>query len=259
VTNNLFFEERGNADNPKIVFLHGLLGSSRNWRSITKIVSEEFHTLSFDLPGHGKSPHLGVCTVETIAECISSNLRRRGVESFSICGHSLGGKVAMRIACDLPAAIEKLAIVDIAPRDYPPEHHLPTLTALLELNIAKISNRKEADLILSEQIPNWAFRQFLLTNLEVKEGILAWLPDLKGLKNSIQFLSSNPLKDGERYEGASLFIRGGKSGYVRSEHVEEIHTFFPQSKIKTLPQAGHDVHVEDREGFLSLFQDFLNE
>ena len=47
-----------------------------------------------------------------------------------ICGHNLGGKVAMRIACDQPNSIEKLIVVDIAPRDYPPDHHIPTLEAL---------------------------------------------------------------------------------------------------------------------------------
>jgi esterase len=256
VTSDLFVEERGNSDQPTIIFLHGLLGSSRNWRSITKIVSEEFHTLSFDLPNHGKSPKQDMCSVKIMSELILSFLNRRGLKKFSICGHSLGGKVGMRIACDLPTAVDKLTVVDIAPRDYPPEHHLPTLTALLELDIGNLKSRKEADIALSEKIPNWAFRQFLLTNLEMIKGHLVWLPNLKGLKDSISFLSANPLKEGEQYDGKTLFIRGGKSGYVRSEHVEEINHFFPQSEIKTLPKAGHDVHVEDREGFLTLFQEF---
>ena len=56
--------------------------------------------------------------------------------------------------------------------------------------------------------------------------------------------------------GPTIFVRGGKSGYLRSEHIPDIMGFFGAS-IKVLPDAGHDVHVEDRAGFLSFFEEFL--
>ena len=73
--------------------------------------------------------------------------------------------------------------------------------------------------------------------------------------SSIECLSSNPLKH-ETFSGDVLFICGGKSGYVRSEHHDKIQQFFPNADIKILEKAGHDVHVEDGEGFLSLLQSF---
>ena len=254
---NLHYEERGNPSNPVLVFLHGLLGSSRNWRSVSKVLSEKFHTVSFDLPNHGQSFHQDTCTVNTMAEDISLCLDRLGFHKFSICGHSLGGKVAMRLACDFPKAVDQLIVVDIAPRTYPAEHHLPTLTALLDLELSKIESRKEVDHALTEKIPNWAFRQFLLTNLEMKNGVLTWLPNLQILRRSIQFLSANPLQSTDQFSGPSLFIRGGKSGYVRNEHFQEIKKYFPEAQIETLANAGHDLHVEDREGFLSSIGAFL--
>ena len=254
----LHCEERGKAGTPVIVFLHGLLGSSRNWRSVTKLLSEDYSTLSFDLPNHGKSFHQDGTSVQEMANAVFGTLAEMGISKFIICGHSLGGKVAMRMACDHPGSIEKLIVVDIAPRDYPSEHHIPTLEALMELDLGKMSSRKEADLALSEKIPNWAFRQFLLTNLTQKEGKFFWSANLNTLRSSIASLSSNPLKD-EQFLGSALFICGGKSGYVRSEHHVQIKQFFPNVEIKTLVEAGHDVHVEDREGFLTLLQSFLKD
>jgi esterase len=258
MSNELHCEEKGNCNNPSLVLLHGLLGSSRNWRSVAKVLSQEYHTLCFDLPNHGKSFHQQSTSVKEMADAVLLRLREMGICKFVICGHSLGGKVAMRIACDQPNSIEKLIVVDIAPRDYPPDHHIPTLEALLELNLDQLSSRKEADLALTDKIPNWAFRQFLLTNLEQKEGQFSWLPKLDTLMSSIASLSSNPLKE-EQYQGDVLFICGGKSGYVRSEHHDQIKQFFPNADIKTLVKAGHDVHVEDREGFLTFLQSFLKD
>ena len=127
-----------------------------------------------------------------MADAIFLQLEEMGVSEFIICGHSLGGKVAMRMACDHTDSINKLVVVDIAPRDYPAEHHVPTLDALIGLDLRLLSSRKEADLALTEKIPNWAFRQFLLTNLEQKEGQFSWLPNLDTLRSSIASLSSNP-------------------------------------------------------------------
>ena len=256
--NELHCEEKGNSNNPTLVFLHGLLGSSRNWRSVAKALSQEYHTLCFDLPNHGKSFHQQSTSVQDMADALLLRLREMAIAKFIICGHSLGGKVAMRMARDQPNSIEKLVVVDIAPRDYPPEHHVPTLEALINIDLKKVSSRKEADLTLADKIPNWAFRQFLLTNIDQHDRQLSWLPNLYNLSSSIECLSSNPLKH-ETFSGDVLFICGGKSGYVRSEHHDKIQQFFPNADIKILEKAGHDVHVEDREGFLSLLQSFLKD
>jgi pimeloyl-ACP methyl ester carboxylesterase len=254
---DLHVEERGNPEDPTIIFLHGLLGSSRNWRSVSKCLSNQYHTLCFDLPNHGKSFQQEESTVQKMADTLWSEINRRGISHFSLCGHSLGGKIAMRMACDHSGSVNQLVVVDIALRDYPPEHHLPTLQALLSLDISSFSSRKEADEALSEQIPNWAFRQFLLTNLELKDNRLCWLPDLGVLKDSIGNLSSNPMNSDDRFDGQTLFLCGGKSGYVRGEHHTSIREYFPSAEMITLPHAGHDVHVEDREGFLTHLQNFL--
>ena len=254
---NLYVEERGNSEDSTIIFLHGLLGSSRNWRSVTKSLSEKYHTLCFDLPNHGKSLHEEESTVQKMANVIHAEIVQRGVSQFSLCGHSLGGKVAMKMACDYSHRIKKLLVVDIAPRDYPADHHLPTLMALADLDLIGFTKRKQVDEALAEKIPNWAFRQFLLTNLGSIGGRFTWIPNLNGLISSIKILSSNPLNQNDLFEGPSLFLRGGKSGYVRSEHFDEIKRYFPTAEIKTLTEAGHDLHVEDRKGFVAIFRKFL--
>ena len=253
----IFYEETGNPALPKIVFLHGLLGSSRNWRSVCKSLSEDSHTFALDLRNHGKSFHSEDISIRDMADDLLRWLDEMGLQSVVLCGHSLGGKVAMRFASDHPDRIDKLVVVDIAPRDYPPEHHVPTLDAMLGLDLGTLSSRKDADEVLSEAIPNWAFRQFILSNLGQENSELAWKSNLRSLRNSIGDLSVNPLRESDRYDGPTLFVRGGKSGHVRSEHFPLIKKHFPESRITVLPEAGHDAHVEDRKGFVQAMRSFL--
>lgn len=213
---------------------------------------------SLDLRNHGESFHDEESSIQTMSEDLLRYADFHNISKLIVCGHSLGGKVAMRFACDYPSRVQKLIVADIAPRDYPREHHIPTLDALLGMNLSTISSRKQADERLAELIPNWAFRQFLLTNLSRKESSFSWKANIQVLRDSIDQLSANPLKEGDHFSGSSLFIRGGKSGYLRSEHQPGILEYFPAAKFEVLPDAGHDVHVEDRAGFLSALIKFLS-
>ena len=190
-----------------------------------------------------------------MAQDLHAYICENKLESVILCGHSLGGKVAMRFACDYPSLLSGLAIVDIAPRII----HLSImflLEALHSLDLHSIDSRKNADEMLSQEIPNWAFRQFLLTNLVQEGNSFTWKPNLQRLRDLISELSSNPLTQENKYYGPTIFIRGGKSGYLRSEHIPDIMEYFPSASIKVLPDAGHDVHVEDRAGFFLFLRNF---
>ena len=239
------------------IFLHGLLGSSRNWRSIAKELQADCRIYCLDLRNHGSSFHHPDASIEGMSEDLLRFLDHHEISRAYICGHSLGGKVAMRFSCDYASRVKKLIIADIAPRIYPAEHHIPTLDALLGLNLSSVHSRKDADDRLSELIPNWGFRQFLLMNLVSEESRFIWKSNIAFLRQSIEKLSSNPLQLGDKFKQPTLFIHGGKSGYLRTEHIPDIRNYFPSALFEVLTKAGHDVHVDDRPGFLVALRNFL--
>lgn len=247
----LAFDEAGSQGAPPIVFLHGLLGSRRNWRSVAKDMSISHRVFSLDLRNHGDSFHDEVSTISSMVDDLRVWTEDQGLDSFVLCGHSLGGKVAMKFACLHGDRLARLVVVDIAPRDYPPEHHLPTFDGLLALNLKTLSSHKDADMKLSEAFPNWAFRKFLLTNLAKESGIFRWKPNLCPLRSSLLDLSRNPLTSQESYGGVVTFVNGGKSSYVCLEDEDAIIRHFPKARIVVLSDAGHFVHAEDKAGFLS--------
>jgi len=258
LTQDLYFEEYGVAGNPPLIFLHGLLGSSRNWRSVAKEMAADYHIYCIDLPEHGESAHFPKTSLLIMQSTMEEWIDEQGIDKYRLCGHSLGGKLAMSLACKWPQRVVSLTVADIAPRDYPPEHHLPTFDALLSLDLSRIKNRKHADELLAEHIPNWAFRQFLLTNLIGDGDGWRWRANLDVLRAGIADLSRNPLASADRYPGPTLVVRGGKSGYVRSEHFPLFDHYFGDCSIVTLPEAGHDVHVEDRAGFVGNLNHFFS-
>jgi len=225
---------------------------------VAKALADQYYIYALDLPEHGNSAHSSSTSLSEMNDQVTEWIDHHLKQEYVLCGHSLGGKVAMAHACAQPELLNALVVVDIAPRDYPTEHHLPTLEAMLSLDLNSLESRKDADNKLSARIPNWAFRQFLLTNLKEGDGAWEWQSNLPTLYRSMPNLSINPLSEKDSYAGPTLFVRGGKSGYLRSEHFSLIQDFFPAAKIETIPEVGHDVHVEDRAGFVQHLTQFLH-
>jgi pimeloyl-ACP methyl ester carboxylesterase len=72
----LAFEDLG--DGPPVVVLHGLFGSSRNWRGIARALSAEHRVICVDLRNHGRSPWIGSMTYSEMAADVRALIRSDG-------------------------------------------------------------------------------------------------------------------------------------------------------------------------------------
>ena len=147
-----------------LVILHGLFGMLDNWQGLAKQFGKFFETHILDQRNHGKSFHAEAHNYELMCTDLMNYLDVRGLDKVSLLGHSMGGKTAMMFAAKFPERVEKLVVVDIAPKYYAP-HHQEILAGLNAVENAKVQSRKEADELLSQHFSELGIRQFLLKNL----------------------------------------------------------------------------------------------
>lgn len=249
----LHHRELGGAGRPPLILLHGFLGSSRNWQTAGAGLAEHYHVWALDLRNHGRSPHAPEMDYPTLAGDVLEWMAARGMARASLLGHSLGGKVAMWFACREPARVERLVVVDIAPKDYPGRAQRAEIAAMRELRLDGLRSRAEAELRFESRVESWAMRKFLATNLERDEnGQWRWIVNLPALAAAQAALVANPLGAQDRFEGPALFVLGGKSRFVDPEDHELIRRHFPRAAIAVIPGAGHNPHLEAREEFVRL-------
>lgn len=82
---HLHFEGEGK---PPLVILHGLLGSSRNWRWIGKSLARDFNVFALDLRNHGLSPNNESMTFDDLVADVRLALRKWKLEQIILMGHS---------------------------------------------------------------------------------------------------------------------------------------------------------------------------
>lgn len=228
-----------------------MLGSSRNWQTAGRDLAARYHVLALDLRNHGGSPHAETMSYEEMMADVLAWLEAQGIERARFVGHSMGGKVAMLLACRQPERVGQLTVVDIAPKDYFWPGHRQSFAAMNELNLADLRSRAEAELRFEARVPSWPLRKFLTTNLERSaEGAWFWQINLPVLTRALAELEKNPLRRDDRYAGPALFISGGKSAYIEPGDQAVIRAHFPRAEIVTIADSGHNPHMETREAFV---------
>ena len=238
-----------------VAVLHGLFGAGRNLGLLQRRLAGEFRVLALDLRNHGASPHATEMSYKAMAADVAETLAARGALPAALLGHSMGGKVAMLLALDRPAAVRALVVADIAPVPYPP-HHRGLLAAMQALRLVPGLSRRAADAALAGPVPDAAVRGFLLQNL-ISGDTPSWRIGLAEIAASMPALEDFPALPRARYEGPVLFVSGGRSNYLRPEHHATIRTSFPAARFATLAGSGHWLHADDPKGFLGLIVPFL--
>jgi pimeloyl-ACP methyl ester carboxylesterase len=252
---DLFYKTYGE-EGPPLVILHGLLGASGNWHTLSRTrFAEVARPVTVDQRNHGRSPHADRFDYDALAGDIRAFIDEHGLRPAHVLGHSMGGKTAMQLALTAPEAVDRLVVVDMAPKAYPP-HHTDLLEALRGIDPTAYDSRSAIDDALAEDVPSTPVRQFLLKNLHYDGQTYTWQMNLEAIIDHYDRINEAVTAD-EPYDGPALFVRGERSDYVADEDREPIRRLFPNAEFATVGGAGHWVHADAPEAFADVVVDFL--
>jgi esterase len=239
-----------------LIFLHGLLGSSDNWQLMAKEFGSLFHTFTPDARNHGRSPHSDEFSYRIMAEDVRNFMDIYKLPSANLLGHSMGGKTAMKFALTYPDRVDKLVIVDIAPRAYGITQE-PIIEALASLRLFIYRDREEIDADLAKKIPELPVRQFLMKNLIRDENQkFIWKINLDTIRKKYSEIDAEVGSE-RSFEKPTLFIRGELSRYITPQDESAIKKLFPGVTITTIPGAGHWIHSDAPGEFAQTLMNFL--
>ncbi len=242
-----------------MIILHGVFGSLDNWATVSKAIADAgFAVYLVDQRNHGRSPHSDEFTYEAMAADLAEFIEDHALENPILVGHSMGGKTVMQYAETYPGTYDKLVVVDIGPKLYPP-HHDSLIEGLNALPLAEIEDRQHADTLFSAHEPNLGVRQFLLKNLyRTDAGGYGWrfnLPIITELQANV----GQEITKQRVVTEPTLFIKGALSGYVKDQDWQAIQEMFPKAELVTIPKSGHWVHAEQPKLFVEELVKFLSQ
>jgi esterase len=262
---NFYYQITGPDQAPKMVFLHGVMGFTANWRRIAREFEKDYQVLVFDQRGHGRSFHPSGYAPEDYAEDLNKILDELGWQKITLVGHSLGGRVALIYADLYPEKVTRLVIEDIGPSMN--EIGSERIIKLVEAVPVPFVNKKAAKEffetrfldILKNNSKAHELSQYLYANIkedEQKRGV--WRFSKEGVIESVK-----KGRDRERWSEIKglkipvLLVRGERSEDLPRDVFEKVLKANPKIQGVEIEGAGHWVHSDQPEQFVKTLKQFL--
>ncbi|MGW1023091.1 alpha/beta fold hydrolase [Streptomyces sp. NPDC002577] len=264
---------------PPALYVHGLGGSSQNWSDLMALLDDTVDGEAVDLPGFGDSPPPddGDYSVTGHARAVIRYLDAQERGPVHLFGNSLGGAVATRVAAVRPDLVRTLTLVSPA---------LPELrvqrgavpTALLALpGVSTLFTRMTRDWTAEQRVhgvmqlcygdPGRVTLEGFRAAVEEMERRLrlpyfwdAMARSARGIVNAYTLGGQHGLwRQAERVLAPTQLIYGGRDQLVAYRMAQRAARAFRDSRLLTLPDAGHVAMMEYPEAVAKAFRELLAE
>lgn len=234
----------------KLLFLHGAGGFNATHESIP-LLARRRHIIAPSHPGFGTSTLPDwLDRPGDIALLYLELLQRLGPAPLDLIGCSLGGWIAAELASLVPERFRRVVLV--APvgvklggrdaLDVPDIFAMPATTVERLLYHDPDRHRPDLSKLSDAELTE------MLRNRETL-ALLTWEPYMHDPKLKHRL---------HRIACPTLFLRGESDGLVSAGYLQGYAELLPNSRIVTIPQAGHVPHVEQPAAFADAVLSFLN-
>ncbi|TGN21146.1 alpha/beta fold hydrolase [Leptospira idonii] len=252
-----FYEKQSEAAKHDFIILHGLFGSSKNWVTVSKVLSEFGNVYSLDLRNHGDSPHSEDHSIKLMSDDLGEFIADHKIVNPVVLGHSMGGLVTMHYDLHHPGNLRAILIQDVAPRHYPFIYDKEVASMSIPIEHAK--SRNEIDSLMAKLLPDTFIRQFLQMSLERKQdGGYYWKLNLPVIAKSRKMFE-DAFGTEQISETPGLFLIGGDSPYFTEQDEGLVSRMFPKAKKHFISGGGHYIHFTHANEFLQTLTDFIKE
>ena len=237
---------------PVILFLHGFMGSRRDWHRIASGLSERCFCLVPDLPGHGGSAG-GLdqsWDMDNTARSLIALLDSLQIRESYLAGYSMGGRLGLYLALHYPHYFPKTVL----------ESASPGLRTEAERAARTAHDKRLAERLLREDLPTFLqewYRQPLFQSLQTHPGfsdMLARRLDndpaalAKSLREAGSGVQPSQWERLETHKMPLLLVIGEKD--VKFHGIaEEMQQLNPRVEMAVIADCGHNVHFENPQAF----------
>jgi pimeloyl-ACP methyl ester carboxylesterase len=272
----LHYVDWGNETAPPLVLMHGGRDHCRSWDWVAADLRRDWHVIAPDLRGHGDSAWSldGSYSMPSFVYDLAELIHQVGYPSVDIVAHSLGGNIALRYAAIYPENIRRIVAVEglgaspakIAIRqEHPITEHMRTwIEDRRGLAVRQVRRYKSIDEACRRMLeengklsPDQALhltKHGLMLN---EDETFSWKFD-----NYVRYFAptdfgfSQPSDFWNRIRCPTLLVNGADS-WASDPVTDGSVAHFRNVSVSIVEGAGHWVHHDRLDSFLSLIRQFL--
>ncbi|HEY0655950.1 MAG TPA: alpha/beta hydrolase [Chryseosolibacter sp.] len=248
--NTPYFRELGTGI--PVLLLHGFPFTHQIWDSFAQKLSQNFHVITPDLPGFGKSPlPVDRLSIDLVAEILIGWLREKKVSDAVVIGHSLGGYVTLAMAKKAPevfAAIGLFHSTAFADSAEKKESRNKVIEFINKNGVERFTSNFISPLF-ADQNHN-AIKTIQAIAIQASEhSVKAYTLAMRDRADLTSVLSE--------FKKPVIFIAGEKDGGIPLDAIRKQALLSSEAEVHVLPDVAHMGMVEREDQTIDILRRFI--
>ncbi len=256
-----FYHTWGNPERPPLLVLHGFTGSHASWSSVAPALAEDFYVIAPDLPGHGRtdtpSPLEKMSMVQQ-AHRLVDLIESLSIPKARVLGYSMGGRLALHLAWRYPERVSLLILESASPglaleseRAQRRASDEALAAAIMSRGLAWFIDHWNQGALFRDQAPEVREAENAVRRTGRPEGLAqSLLAAGTGSQESLwDILGDLPMP---------VLLITGERDRKFTGLAKDMVARIPGAQWVSIEAAGHTVHGENPEAFLSAVRTFLH-
>jgi len=249
------YEAAGETGLPTLVFLHGIGGAARAWRSQLETFGDRYRAVAWDMPGYGGSSPLERVSIATLAEALQDFLRKIAAVKPILVGHSIGGMIVQQWLVNNPCSAGAAVLAQTSPAfgkaagDWQKSFIEARLGPLDRgESMASLAPNLVKELVGDDPDPH---------GMKVALDCMASVPEASYRASMVALLGFDQRQALKDIKVPTLVLSGTKDKNAPAPMMAKMASFIPSANYVELEGAGHLVNLERPQAFDAALDHFL--
>ncbi len=267
--NRISYLECGAPDAPPVILVHGLMSDSGTWAEVLAPLAERgVRAIAIDLLGHGQSDApRGLYLLDDFAILLDGFMAALGIAQATLCGHSLGGAIAVHFGYHYPNRVRQLVLVSAGGlgREVSPALRMLALPGAEQLTGVVMGRRWVQRLLRSSPVHR-VFRvtdQRLVNLRRIGRTLFradlraAFFRSLRGVIGPRGQLGSFVEMQYLAAHLPTMLVWSQRDVIIPVAHAHRTHEHLPGSELVVFEGGGHEPHRRNAEEFADAMVTFV--
>jgi len=251
----LSYEAAGDPALPPLVFLHGIGGAARAWRSQLDFFGNRYRAMAWDMPGYGGSAPLATVSIVGLADALQDFLQQVGATAPILVGHSIGGMIVQQLLAKTPHIARAAVLAQTSPAFGKPEGDWQK--AFIEARLGPLDRGETMVSLAPSLVKELVGDDPDIGGMELARDCMACVPE-PTYRATMLALMGFDLRDAlKNISVPTLVLSGSNDRNAPAPMMAKMAGYIPSATHVEVEGAGHLVNLERPVEFNAALDRFL--
>ena len=249
------YEAAGDPGRTPLIFLHGIGGAARAWRSQVARFGDRYHATAWDMPGYGGSAPLAKATIATLADALQDFLQQTGATRPVLVGHSIGGMIVQQWLTKHPHVAAAVVLAQTSPAFGKAEGDWQK--QFVEARLGPLDRGETMQSLAPSLVKELVGDNPDAGGMQVARDCMGSVPEATYRAMVLALLGFDQRKALGNIAVPTLVLSGSKDMNAPAPMMAKMATYIPSATYVELKGAGHLVNLEQPQAFDAALDEFL--